>query len=79
MDCKDCLDRLHPFLDRELSAAEVEAVKVHLDDCGGCESSLVAEHVFIERVRGSATSDVAPAEVRDRLILRLRSDVQRGT
>jgi len=21
MDCKDCLDRLHPFLDRELSAA----------------------------------------------------------
>lgn len=79
MDCKDCLDRLHPFLDRELSAAEVEAVKVHLDDCGGCESSFVAEHVFIERVRGSATSDVAPAEVRDRLILRLRSDVQRGT
>jgi len=54
-------------------------VKVRLDDCGGCESSFVAEHVFIERVRGSATSDVAPAGVRDRLILRLRSDVRRGS
>lgn len=79
MDCKDCLDRLHPFLDRELSPEEVAKVKDHLDACGGCESSLVAEHLFIERVRVSATTDIAPAEVRERLILRIRSGVRRGS
>jgi len=79
MDCKECLDRLYPFLDRELSPKELDEVKIHLDACGGCESSFVVEHLFIERVRGSATSDVAPAAVRERLILRLRSDVGRGS
>ena len=80
MNCKECLDRLHPYLDRELTPTEVEEVRVHLGDCGGCDSSFVAEHVFLERVKGSATSDVAPSGVRERLILRLRSDVgRRGT
>lgn len=78
-DCEKCLERLHPYLDRELSPSEVREVKVHLDECGGCESSFVAEHLFIERVRVSASSDIAPAEVRERLILRLRSDVRRGS
>ena len=77
MDCNDCLERLYPYLDRELSPKELDEVKVHLDDCGGCDSAFVVERVFLERIRGSATSDVAPSGVRERLILRLRSEVRR--
>ena len=78
MDCKGCLERLYPYLDRELTPKDLEEVRVHLDDCGGCDSAFVVERVFLDRLRGSATSDVAPPGVRERLILRLRTDVRRG-
>ena len=77
MDCQKCLERLHPYLDRELTPTEIDEVRVHLDDCGGCDSAFVLERVFLDRLRGSATADVAPAGVRERLILRLRTDVRR--
>jgi mycothiol system anti-sigma-R factor len=79
MDCEKCLERLHPYLDRELTAKDLDEVRVHLDECGGCDSAFVFERVFLERVKGSATSDVAPPGVRERLILRIRADVRRGS
>ncbi len=77
LGCDDCLERLHPYLDRELSDKELGEVRVHLDDCEGCESSFVLESVFLERLRGSATADVCPEEVRKRLILRIREGSRR--
>jgi mycothiol system anti-sigma-R factor len=77
LGCDDCLERLHPYLDRELSEKELDDVRVHLDDCEGCESSFVLESVFLERLRGSATADVCPEEVRNRLILRIREGSRR--
>ncbi len=74
MDCDDCRERLYPYLDRELDAREFEEVKVHLDECGGCETTFIVERVFVDRIRGSATAGVAPAGVRERLIVRLRQD-----
>ena len=79
MNCEECLERLHPFLDRELTATELGEVRVHLQDCGGCDSAFVLERVFLDRVRGSATSEVAPPGVRERLVLRLRSDIRRSS
>ena len=78
MDCEECLERLDPYLDRELSPEEFAEVKEHLDDCRGCESAFVVERVFLDQVRGSATSRVAPPEVRERLIVRIRRDVRAG-
>lgn len=77
MNCTECLEKLHPYLDRELSDRELEEVRVHLDDCGGCEASFVLESVFLDRLKGSATSDVCPEGIRERLILRIREDVRR--
>lgn len=79
MNCNECHERLYPYLDRELSPKELDQVRVHLDECGGCEHEFVVEGLFLDRLRGSATSDVAPAGVRERLILRLRADVRRGS
>lgn len=79
LDCDDCLERLDPYLDRELTPEEVEAVKGHLADCRGCESVFVVERVFLDQLKGSATTPVAPPEVRERLIVRIRRDVGRPT
>ena len=76
MDCDGCLERLYPYIDRELSPSELGQVQRHLDDCGDCDRAYLVERLFLERVRGSATADVAPAAVRERLILRIRRDLQ---
>jgi len=77
MDCEECRERIYPYLDRELSPTEFAEMQEHLDDCGGCERTYVVERVFVDRIRVSATSDVAPAAVRERLIVRLRHDLHR--
>ena len=70
---------MQPYLDRELSPKEVEEVRGHLEDCGGCESTFVVEELFLERIRTSVTSDVAPKAVRERLIVRIRHDLGGGS
>jgi mycothiol system anti-sigma-R factor len=72
MDCADCLERLYSYLDRELAPAELTEVRAHLDDCGGCEDSFVLEERFLARVRDCCQEDVAPTELRTRIVARLR-------
>jgi mycothiol system anti-sigma-R factor len=74
MDCTDCLERLYSYLDRELAPAEVTEVRAHLDDCGGCEDSFVLEQRFLARVRDCCQVDVAPTELRTRIVARLRME-----
>lgn len=74
MDCGDCLERLYAYLDRELSPAEITAVKSHLSDCGGCEDQFVIEERFLARVRDCCQEDVAPTDLRTRIVARLRMD-----
>jgi mycothiol system anti-sigma-R factor len=75
MDCDDCLDRLYAFLDKELGPTERTNVAQHLADCGDCDDDFVFEERFLEVIRDCGTSDVAPAEVRQRVIERLRRDL----
>ena len=77
MDCADCLERLYSYLDRELSPVEVTQVRSHLDDCGGCEDNFVIEERFLARVRDCCTGDKgdkAPADLRSRIVTRLRME-----
>jgi mycothiol system anti-sigma-R factor len=74
MDCADCLERLYSYLDRELAPAEVTEVRAHLDECGGCEDSFVLEQRFLARVRDCCQEDVAPTELRTRIVARLRME-----
>jgi mycothiol system anti-sigma-R factor len=74
MDCADCLERLYAYLDRELAPAEVIHVRAHLDDCGGCEDNFVLEERFLARVRDCCQEDMAPRELRTRIVARLRME-----
>ena len=53
---------------------KVAKVKVHLDDCGGCEDNFVLEERFLARVRDCCQEDVAPLELRTRIVARLRME-----
>ena len=77
MDCADCLDRLYPYLDRELTPTELTEVRSHLDACGGCEDFFVIEDRFLARVRDCCTGeqgDKAPPDLRSRIVSRVRMD-----
>ena len=72
MDCGDCVERLYAFLDTELSGAEIAQIRAHLDGCDDCDDNFVFEARFLEQLRECCTSDVAPADLRERVIAKLR-------
>ena len=77
MDCGNCLERLYSYLDRELSPVEITEVRSHLQDCGGCEKNFVIEERFLAHVRDCCTgveADKASADLRSRIVTRLRMD-----
>lgn len=74
MDCPGCLERLYAYLDRELGPVEVTEVRAHLDACGGCDDEFVLEERFLDHVRTSCHEDTAPAELRTRIVARLRME-----
>ena len=72
MDCNDCVERLYAFLDTELSEADLRSVRAHLEGCDDCDEHFVFEARFLDQLRECCTSDVAPAELRQRVVLKLR-------
>ncbi len=72
MDCNDCVERLYAFLDTELTQAEIAQIRSHLDGCDDCDENFVFEARFLEQLRECCTSDVAPADLRQRVIAKLR-------
>lgn len=79
MDCDDCIQKLYAFLDTELSPAEIQQVRSHLEGCDDCDDNFVFEARFLEQLRECCTSDVAPAELRQRVILKIRGEQPRAS
>ena len=75
MDCDDCLKRLYAFLDQELGPTDRAKVAKHIADCGDCGDDFDFEARFLQVIRDCGTSDVAPAELRQRIADRLRHEV----
>ncbi len=67
MNCRDCLDQLDSFVDRELSDDELEKVKVHLADCPPCEDRFTFQADVKRLVRVCCEQGEAPAELRAKL------------
>lgn len=68
MDCLDCVEttaRLHLFLDRELSAAEVEIVQQHLAECPHCTCRFNFDSHIKRLIHERCTIEHAPAHLRE--------------
>ncbi|MDR2373502.1 MAG: mycothiol system anti-sigma-R factor [Bifidobacteriaceae bacterium] len=69
-DCEEALPRLYHFIDEELQAHELEAMRDHLDGCDNC----AYEHEVRSKLKNvirEACVDTAPPSVRQRVVARL--------
>jgi mycothiol system anti-sigma-R factor len=70
--CADYLERIVYFLDNELDEADCSAVQVHLDECGPCLEKYDLQRTVKAVVHRSCSSDLAPHELRQRVMVRIR-------
>lgn len=71
------LARLYNFLDGELEADDVVAIRAHLDHCRNCEREYAIETMLKELVRRSC-HDEAPAGLTDRIRARIVLEATSG-
>lgn len=68
MTCQECVEKLQPFLDRELSGEERLEVERHLSVCGHCADSFRFEQGILHAVgrcgRATYASDAFKARIR---------------
>ena len=70
--CADYLERIVYFLDNELDEADCSAVQLHLDECGPCLEKYDLQRTVKAVVHRSCSSDQAPHELRQRVMVRIR-------
>lgn len=70
-DCADFLERIVYFLDNELDEADCSAVRLHLDSCNPCLEKYDLQRT-VKAVVARSCSEVAPDDLRQRVMLRIR-------
>ena len=72
--CREALERLDDYLDRELTGRDVALVDRHLRICRRCARQFAAEATFVEDLRTKLKHMRAPAGLLDKLIAELPSE-----
>ncbi len=70
-DCVEFLERIVYFIDNELDEADCSAVRMHLDTCNPCLEKYDLQRT-VKQVVARSCAEVAPADLRQRVLLRLR-------
>ena len=65
--CEEIRGRLTLYLDNELQGEERGVVEAHLSDCESCAALFARELNFLKAVRESASTHVAPPELRAKI------------
>ena len=69
--CSEVLDRVYWYLDGELSDADCESIRQHLDECGPCLREYGLEEVVKQLVH-RCCKDPAPPELRTKVMARIQ-------
>jgi anti-sigma factor (TIGR02949 family) len=59
-DCQECEQFLQPYLDRQLTQAEVLEAEAHLDECSYCRRAYHFEEQLRMYVRRAASEPMRP-------------------
>jgi mycothiol system anti-sigma-R factor len=70
-DCSEVLERVFFFIDNELPTADKAEIQHHLEECGPCLAKYDLERTVKLLVQRSCT-ERAPAELREKVLLRIR-------
>ncbi|MFN2464716.1 MAG: mycothiol system anti-sigma-R factor [Candidatus Dormibacteria bacterium] len=60
VDCAGAMDKLHEYVDRELTSDELSQVRAHLDDCPPCQRHFEFEEQLKLLVHRKACPETAP-------------------
>ncbi len=72
-ECADVLRQLWEFLDEELTAERMVAVRAHLNKCAGCYPEYDFERIFLDAVAATGRQRCASADLRERILDQLRA------
>jgi mycothiol system anti-sigma-R factor len=67
VNCRDCLRNLDPYVDRELTDAELAEVRRHLADCPPCEDYYQLKDSLKRLVKVCCDRGKAPEHLRSKL------------
>lgn len=65
--CKQTIEHLYGFIDRELSATERAEVQAHLERCPPCREHFRFEENILSLIGQRCRETSAPAELKDRV------------
>jgi anti-sigma factor (TIGR02949 family) len=72
VDCATALQQLWDYLDGELGAAHMDAIRTHLARCSSCYPHYDFEKAFLSALHSCQCSTCAPNDVRCRVMEALR-------
>ena len=67
LNCSDCVDRLAEFVDRELTAEDLDLVEAHLNRCVSCAREFRFEGEVVECIKAKLRRVQAPPDLVDRI------------
>jgi mycothiol system anti-sigma-R factor len=70
--CSEVLEQVYAYLDKEMSEADCEDIREHLDECGPCLREFGLEEVVKKLVAKHCGCDPAPADLRSKVLVRIR-------
>jgi len=68
INCRNCIERLYPYLDRELSKAELAEVQEHLNRCPPCAKHFEYEAGVLRFIGDCGRSVRAPEGLLQKII-----------
>jgi anti-sigma factor (TIGR02949 family) len=71
IDCREAVDRLYEYLDRELTPELRSEVEHHLDACAGCFRYFEFERAFLKFLEARARGRGADPALKRRIIAEL--------
>jgi anti-sigma factor (TIGR02949 family) len=66
-NCEETFRRFDDYLDRELTAAEMELVREHLEHCERCTRELAFEESVLREVRQKVQRVTVPSDLLSRI------------
>jgi mycothiol system anti-sigma-R factor len=70
-DCREVLDRVYEYLDREMTSDDCDKIRVHLEECAHCLRQYNLDEALKALIRRSCGCEPAPQTLRARILVRI--------
>jgi anti-sigma factor (TIGR02949 family) len=71
MKCRECIEHLYEYLDRELTPAVETEIRAHLTHCPPCGHKFDFEAAFQKFVKAKTRAHGCPPELKQRILREL--------